>query len=298
MGAEVSVGARKFYLDYNRMSKIDTKKLKNIAKDIRKNIFKTICSGGGGHIPASLSIVELLVFLYHNILNIDPDNPAKEDRDRFILSKGHSCVALYNILAEKGFFPEAELDKFGKKDTILGGHPDMHRIPGVEASTGSLGHGLSFGMGMALAGKLDKKDFRVFVLLGDGECQEGSVWEAAMFASQNRLDNLIAVIDYNKIQAMDYLDKIVSVDPLADKWRAFGWGVKEADGHSFADLNKAFSRVPFVKNKPSMLIAHTTKGKGISFMENSPIWHYRFPNKEELKIACEELGLGNYYEEL
>lgn len=280
------------------MCKIDTEKLQKIAKDIRKNIFKTICDGGGGHIPASLSIVEILVFLYHNILNIDPVNPEKEDRDRFILSKGHACVALYNILAEKGFFPKSELNKFGKKNSILGGHPDMHKIPGVEASTGSLGHGLPFGMGMALAGKLNKKDYRIFVLLGDGECQEGSIWEAAMFAPQNKLDNLVSIIDYNKIQAMDYLDKIVSVDPIANKWRAFGWEVREVDGHSFADLNKTFLHIPFVKDKPSMVIAHTTKGKGISFMENAPIWHYRFPNEEELKIACKELDLGNYNEEL
>ncbi len=279
------------------MFKMNNENLKKIAKDIRKNIFKTICTGGGGHIPASLSIVEILVFLYYNILNIDSANPESEDRDRFILSKGHACVALYNILAERGFFHKAELNNFGKKNSILGGHPDMHMIPGVDASTGSLGHGLPFGMGMALAGKLNKKDYRVFVLLGDGECQEGSIWEAAMFAPQNRLDNLIAIIDYNKIQAMDYLDKIVSVDPIVDKWRAFGWEVREADGHSFSDLNKAFLQIPFAKDKPSMLIAHTIKGKGISFMKNAPIWHYRFPNEEELKIACKELDLGNYNKE-
>jgi len=231
-------------------------------------------------------------------LKIDPSDPGEKDRDRFILSKGHACVALYNILAEKGFFPKAELNKFGKKNSILGGHPDMHKIPGVEASTGSLGHGLPFGMGMALAGRLNNKNYRVFVLLGDGECQEGSVWEAAMFAAQHKLDNLIAVIDHNKIQAMDCLDKIVSMNPLADKWKAFGWEVREADGHSFPDLNKNFSHVPFTKGKPSMLIAHTTKGKGISFMENAPIWHYRSPNAEELKTACEELCLDNYNEEL
>ena len=280
------------------MRKTDTDKLQKVAKDVRKNIFKTICSGGGGHIPASLSIVEILVFLYDSILNVDPVDPKREDRDRFILSKGHACVALYSILAEKGFFPKAELDKFGKKDSILGGHPDMHKVPGVEASTGSLGHGLPFGIGMALAGKMDKKDYRVFVLLGDGECQEGSIWEAAMFAPQNKLDNLVVIIDHNKIQAMDYLDKIVSVGPMADKWRTFGWEVREVDGHSFAALDKTFSHIPFVKDKSSMVIAHTTKGKGISFMENSPIWHYRFPNKEELKIACRELDLGNYNEEL
>ncbi len=280
------------------MREMNTEKLQGIAKDIRKNIFKTICNGGGGHIPASLSIVELLVFLYYHILNIDPADPKNKGRDRFILSKGHACVALYNILAKKGFFPKAELNKFGRKNSILGGHPDMHKIPGVEASTGSLGHGLSFGMGIVLAGKLNQKDYKVYVILGDGECQEGSVWEAAMFAAQNKLDNLVAIIDYNKIQAMDYLDKVVSVDPIIDKWRAFGWEVREVDGHSFTDLSKTFLSLPFVKDKPSMVIAHTTKGKGISFMENSPIWHYRFPNKEELEIACKELDLADYKEEL
>lgn len=280
------------------MYEIDNEKLQNIAKDIRKNILKTICGGGGGHIPASLSIVEILVFLYYNILNIDSANPRREDRDRFILSKGHACVALYSILAEKGFFSRVELNKFGKKNSILGGHPDMHKIPGVEASTGSLGHGLPFAMGMALAGKLNKKDYRVFVLLGDGECQEGSIWEAAMFAPQHKLDNLIAIIDYNKIQAMDRLDNIIALNPLNDKWKAFGWAVREVDGHDFSDLQEAFKRIPFEKNKPSLIIANTIKGKGISFMENTPIWHYRLPNEREMKIACKELSAGDFPEEL
>ncbi len=272
--------------------------LQKMAEDIRRDILKTICKGGGGHIPASLSIVEILVFLYNNVLNIDPKNVKDRDRDRFILSKGHACVALYAILAEKGFFPKAELDKFGKKGSILGGHPDMLKVPGIEASTGSLGHGFPFGIGMALAGKFDKKDYRVFVLIGDGECQEGSVWEAAMFAPQHKLDNLVVIIDYNKIQAMDYLDKIVSLDPLADKWKSFGWEVKEVDGHDFCRLQEIFESVPFVKGKPSLIIAHTIKGKGVSFMENTPIWHYRLPNERELKIAYKELNMDIAEEEL
>lgn len=280
------------------MKNTDFKKLEKIAKDIRQDIFKTICNGGGGHIPASLSIVEILVFLYNNILNVNPKKARDKDRDRFILSKGHACVALYAILAEKGFFPKAELDKFGKKGSILGGHPDMHKVSGVEASTGSLGHGFPFGVGVALAGKFDKKNYKVFVIVGDGECQEGSVWEAAMFAPQYKLDNLIVIIDYNKIQAMDYLDKIVSLSPLADKWKAFGWEVREVDGHSFCQLQKVFASIPFVKGKPNLIIAHTVKGKGISFMENAPIWHYRLPNEEEMKIACKELKVGDYREEL
>lgn len=272
------------------MKKINNERLVEIAKDTRRSIFKTICEGGGGHIPASLSMVEILVYLYYNVLNIDSNDNKNQDRDRFILSKGHSCVALYAILADKGFFPKAELTRFGKKGSILGGHPDMLKVPGIEASTGSLGHGLAFGIGIALSGKLDKMDYRVFVLLGDGECQEGSVWEAAMFAPQHKLDNLVVIIDYNKIQAMDYLDKIVSLNPLADKWKAFGWEVRDVDGHDFHNLQEIFESVPFVKGKPNLIIAHTTKGKGISFMENSPIWHYRLPNKEEMKIACKELS--------
>ena len=178
-------------------------------KDLRIAMLKMICNGGGGHISASLSIVEILAVLYWYILNIDPLNPKDPNRDRFILSKGHAAVALYAVLAEKGFFNKQHLETFGKRGTILGGHPDMHKVPGVEASTGALGHGFPFGVGIALAAKMDKKNYRVFIVLGDGECQEGSVWEAALFASQHKLDNLIATIDYNKLQAMDRLDNIV-----------------------------------------------------------------------------------------
>ncbi len=272
--------------------------LQNKAKELRKNIFESICKGGGGHIAGSLSIVEILIILYYRILKIDPRNPRGPGRDRFILSKGHAGVSLYAILADQGFFPKAELGKFGKKGSILGGHPDMHKVPGVEASTGSLGHGFPFSVGIALAGKLDKKDYRVFVLLGDGECQEGSIWEAAMFAPQQKLDNLIAIIDFNKIQAMDSLDNIVALDPLVDKWKAFGWEVREIDGHDLCGLEEILKNVPFVKGKPSLIIAHTVKGKGISFMENTPIWHYRLHNEGEMKIACKELKIGEASEEL
>lgn len=255
---------------------------------------KAICEGGGGHIPASLSIVEILAVLYHGILNIDPKDPQDPDRDRFILSKGHAAVALYAILADKGFFDKKHLDTFGRPGTILGGHPDMHKVPGVEASTGALGHGFPFGLGLALSAKLDKKNYRVFVLLGDGECQEGSIWEAALFAPQHKLDNVIAIIDHNKCQALDRLDKIVCLDPLADKWKAFGWEVKEVDGHNISELKEVFESAPFVSGKPSLVIAHTIKGKGVSFMENIPLWHYRLPNEEEMKIVCDELNLDNF----
>jgi len=264
------------------------------AKELRKTIFRTIYKGGGGHIPASLSIVEILTILYHDILNIDPKNSRDSERDRFILSKGHACVALYAILAEMGFFDKRYLNTFGKRGTILGGHPDMHKVPGAEASTGALGHGFPFGIGMALAGKLDKKDYRVFILLGDGECQEGSVWEAALFAPQRKLDNVVAIIDYNKYQALDRLDNIVSLDPLVDKWKAFGWEVKEADGHNISELENIFKSIPFVSGKPNLVIAHTIKGKGISFMENVPIWHFRLPNTKEMALACRELGIDDW----
>jgi transketolase len=265
--------------------------LEKKTKEIRKTILRTICKGGGGHIPASLSIVDILAVLYYYVLKIDPKRPDEVERDRFILSKGHACVALYAILADRDFFAKEHLDTFGRRGSILGGHPDMHKVPGVEASTGALGHGFPFGVGVAFAGKMDKKDYHVFVLVGDGECQEGSIWEAALFASQHKLDNLTVIIDYNKLQAMDRLDNIVSLEPLADKWKAFGWEVREVDGHDITKLEAVFKSVPFVSGKPNLIIAHTIKGKGVSFMENVPIWHFRLPNEQETKKICEELGM-------
>lgn len=265
--------------------------LENIAKEIRKKIFIMCFHAGGGHIAPSLSTIELLVALYFKILKIDKNNLKDSNRDRFILSKGHASAALYAILAEKDIIDGNILNTFCQKGSILGGHPEMHLIPGVEASTGSLGHGLSFGAGIAFAGKLDKKDYRVFVLLSDGECQGGSVWEAAMFASHHKLDNLIAIIDHNKLQSLGRVDDIVSLKPFVDKWKAFGWEVRETSGHNISEIVDALDGVPFSKNKPGVLIAHTIKGKGISFMENVPIWHYRLPNADEMKIACAELDI-------
>ncbi len=265
--------------------------LEKKAKELRAQIFKTICNGGGGHTPTSLSMVDILVALYYKILKIDPKDPKAVDRDRFILSKGHAGVALYAVLADLGFFDKRHLETFGKKGTILGGHPDMHKVPGVEASTGALGHGFPFAVGMALAAKLDKKLYRVFSIIGDGECQEGSIWEAALFAPQHHLDNLVCIIDHNKFQAMGRLETIVPLAPLADKWRAFGWAVKEVDGHNIDELVTLFQSIPLEKGKPSLVVAHTTKGKGISFMENVAIWHYRMPKIEEMEIAARELGL-------
>ncbi len=265
--------------------------LENIAKKVRKKTFLMIFHAGSGHIAPSLSTVELLVALYFKILKIDKNNYKSDNRDRFILSKGHASAALYAILAEKDIIDENILNTFCQRGSILGGHPEAHLIPGVELSTGSLGHGLSFGVGVAFAGKLDKKDYSVFTLLSDGECQEGSVWEAAMFASHHKLDNLIAIIDHNKLQSLGRIDNIVSLKPFADKWKSFGWEVREIDGHNISQIINVLESVPFSKDKPSALIAHTIKGKGISFMENVSIWHYRLPNKDEMKIVCDELDI-------
>ncbi|MCK4629539.1 MAG: transketolase [Sedimentisphaerales bacterium] len=265
--------------------------LQEHSRRLRRKIFQTICLGGGGHIPACLSIVEILTVLYDKILRVNSHNPDDPDRDRFILSKGHAGVALYAVLAEKDFISEQQLATYGHPGTFLGGHPDMHKVPGVEASTGALGHGLAFGTGIALAGKMDGSDYRTFVLMGDGECQEGTIWEAAMFAPQHGLDNLTVIIDYNKLQALDRLKNIISLEPLMDKWRSFGWEVREVDGHNVEQLQEIFHMLPFKKDKPNLIVANTIKGRGISFMENVPIWHYRLLNEEEMKTACAELGL-------
>lgn len=267
-------------------------RLSQLSREIRQDVFRTIYQGGGGHIPASLSIVEIVAVLYDHILRIDPQHPQDPRRDRFILSKGHAAVALYVVLSHKGFFDRKHLSTFGRRGTMLGGHPDRHKIPGVEATTGALGHGFPFGVGMALAGKLDSLDYRVFTLLGDGECQEGSIWEAALFAPQHQLDNLIAIVDYNKLQAMDHLDKIVSMKHMAEKWRSFGWETMEVDGHDIPQLMAVLGTIPAAAGKPTCVIAHTVKGKGIRFMENEPLWHYRMPNADELKWACMDLGLA------
>lgn len=270
----------------------ELKPLGDITKEIRRKILLMCLHAGGGHIAPSLSCVEILVALYFKILRLDKNNYRDDNRDRLILSKGHACAVLYAILAEKGIIDENILNTFCQKDSILGGHPEAHLIPGVEVSTGSLGHGLSFGVGVAFAGKLDKKDYKVFTLLSDGECQEGSVWEAALFAAHHRLDNLIAIIDHNKLQSLDRIDNILSLKPFGDKWESFGWEVREVDGHSISRICDVLASVPFAKGKPSALIAHTTKGKGISFMENAPIWHYRLPSTtEEWEIVCQELDI-------
>jgi transketolase len=264
-------------------------KYEMIATEIRKKIVEMCAVSKSSHIGSALSTVDILVSLYFHILRIDPKRPYTDTRDRFILSKGHACAALYAVLASRGFFSKATLNRYAIDGGRLFAHATMGTIPGIEASTGSLGHGLSIGIGMAISGKYEKKNFRVFVLLSDGECNEGSVWEAAMFASHHKLDNLIAIVDYNKLQAFGRTNEVVNLEPFAEKWRSFGWSVKEIDGHDFRQLIPTFEKIPFKKSSPCLIIAHTVKGKGISFMEDKLEWHYKSPNEVELGMALKEL---------
>lgn len=262
--------------------------IQQTAKDIRKTIYKIAHYAGGGHMGAAFSMTDIISVLYFDhVLRYDAKNPNWENRDKFILSKGHACYALYATLAKAGYFPEEELWRVGKPGSKFGGHPKMHDIPGVEASTGALGHGLSFAIGIAYANKVDCRQSHVYVLLGDGECQEGSVWEGALSAPTLELDNMTVIIDYNKLQAMDDLENIVHMKPFAEKWRAFGWNVVEIDGHDYAEIKEAL--LTRQKGNPTLVIANTVKGKGVSFMENVPIWHYRMPDEKELGILLKDL---------
>lgn len=265
---------------------MDTKEL---AKRIRIHALRMTSRGGSSHIGAALSIADILAVLYTGVLHVDPKNPAKSDRDRFILSKGHAGAAVYAVLAETGFFPIEKLKTHCQDGSDLCGHVSHIGIPGVELSTGSLGHGLSVGVGMALGAKMDNRTHRVVVLLSDGECDEGSNWEAILFAAHHGLDNLIAIIDYNKIQSLDFVSKTLALEPFSEKWQSFGWTVREVDGHDYQDLQNALTNFPFKAGKPSVIIAHTTKGKGVSFMENTVLWHYRCPRGEEFESALKEL---------
>ena len=241
------------------------------------------------HIGSSFSMVELLVVLYGGVLRVRPNEPQWDARDRFILSKGHACAALYAVLAEKGFFPLTWLDDFYLDGAHLAGHSTHTGVPGIEMSSGSLGHGLSVACGMALADKRDGNKRRVFALLSDGECDEGSTWEAVLFAPQHKLDNLVAIVDYNKIQSLGTVKEVLDLEPLAAKWRACGWGVREIDGHDLGAIERTLTKVPFERGKPSCVIAHTVKGKGVSFMENKLLWHYRSPQGDELERAYAEV---------
>ena len=238
-------------------------------------IVRTIGAGKRGHVGAAFSIVEIVRVLYDDVLKYDAANPNWPQRDRCILSKGHGCIALYVLLAEKGFFPEAELWKFCASDGILGGHPEHGKVPGVEASTGSLGHGLSFGVGFALAAKLDGCKHRVFVIVGDGECSEGSIWEAALCAAKHQLSNLTVLVDYNKQQTYGTIAEVQGLEPLVEKWESFGFAVREVNGHDVEELRSVLFNVPFDSDKPSAIICHTVKGKGVSFTERNLRWHHK-----------------------
>lgn len=242
------------------------------------------------HIGGCLSIADLLAVLYGRVLRVDPTRPEWPDRDRFVQSKGHAAAALYATLAERGFFPVEWLDEFCRDGGRLYGHVTSPLVPGVEVSTGSLGHGLPIACGMALAAKRDGRPIRVYALLSDGELDEGSTWEAVLFAAHHRLDNLVAIVDYNKIQSFGTVKEVLDLDPLADKWRAFRWGTREIDGHDVGVIEAALAAVPFEPGRPSVLIAHTVKGKGVSFMEHQLAWHYKTPNAEQLAQALREIG--------
>lgn len=261
-----------------------------VASQIRKNIYRIAHHANGGHMGAAFSMADLISVLYFgDVLKYDAKNPQWEERDTFILSKGHAAYALYSALSLAGFFPEDELWHVGKPGSAFGEHPKRNEIPGVEASTGALGHGLSYGIGIAYANKVDGNLAHTYVILGDGECQEGSVWEAALSAPTLKLDNLTAIVDHNKLQAMDELENIVHMQPFAEKWKAFGWNVIEIDGHDHAQIKKAL--LERKEGVPTLVVAHTIKGKGVSFMEGVPIWHFRMPNEEELPVLMSDLGI-------
>ena len=270
---------------------IDASDPRVLAWLIRRHGLEMTHLSRGSHIGAIFSVAEIMAVLYTGVLNVSPAEPAMPDRDRLILSKGHAGAAVYAALAERGFFPVEELKTHYANGSRLSGHVSHKGVPGVEFSTGSLGHGLAVGAGMALGAKMDKAPWRTYVILGDGECDEGSVWEAALQAHQYQLDNLIAVVDHNRMQSLDFCEKTIALEPFADKWRDFGWQVQVVDGHDVAALQAAFARA---KNnlgggKPSVIIAETTQGKGVSFMENDILWHYRTPQGEEYDAALKEL---------
>lgn len=267
--------------------------LKNKAILARRNLLETVHYAGAGHVGGPMSAIDILTYLYFKEMNIDTDNPRAEDRDRFVLSKGHSAVGLYAVLAQRGYFPEEELKTFDAIDSRLQAHPDMNLLPGLDMSTGSLGQGISAAVGIAIGAKLQNKDFRTYCMIGDGESQEGQVWEAADIASKYKLDNFVGILDYNKLQQFGWngdegMREIPVVEP-EKRWDAFGWHVILIDGHDFTEIDNAFEEAKTVKGKPTIIIANTVKGKGVSFMENQYLWHSRVPTDDELAEALDEL---------
>lgn len=269
----------------------NSSELDAIASKLRGKVISMSHTAGTPHLGSSLSCIDIMVAAYWSVLNINPQNPDDPDRDRFILSKGHAATTIYATLCEKGFFPAEVLDTYNQDGGKLAEHPGPHCVPGVEAATGSLGHGLPIGLGMALAAKITGKKYKVFVLLSDGECNEGSVWEAALFAPARKLDNVCVIVDYNKWQATGRSNETLALDPLVEKWKSFGWDAREVDGHNINTLISNMNEIPLSSNKPLALIAHTVKGKGVDFMEDDNNWHYRIPTSEEVEISHRQLGL-------
>jgi len=267
------------------------KELEEKAKQVRRLIIQMLAQAGSGHPGGSLSAADLITALYFAVLRYDPKRPDWPQRDRFHMSKGHCCPLWYAVLAEAGYFSKEELLTLRQLGSILQGHPDR-RTPGVDVASGSLGQGLSVALGMCLAGKIDKEDYRVYVLLGDGEIQEGNIWEAAMAASHYKCDNLCAILDYNGFQIDGRIQEVMGLEPVAAKWQAFGWHVIEIDGHNMQQILSAYAEVKNIKGKPSIIVAHTIKGKGVSFMENVVDFHGRAPTKEEAEKALKELEYG------
>lgn len=265
------------------------RELSKIARNVRKGIIEGTFNAKSGHPGGSLSIAEILTYLYFKEMNIDPQNPAKEGRDRFVLSKGHAAPALYSVMAQRGYFPVEELKTLRKSNSRLQGHPSMNYLPGVDISSGSLGQGISAACGMALGAKLKGDAFRVYVVLGDGEIEEGQVWEAAMYANAKKLDNLVAFVDNNNLQIDGTVEEVNSPYPIPEKFAAFGWNVIEIDGHSFDEIENALNAARACKGKPTAVIAKTVKGKGVSYMENQVNWHGSAPNAEQYETAMKEL---------
>jgi transketolase len=272
------------------LSEQEELELKRIAFKIRKNVVRMIRAGESGHVGGALSIAEILSALYFKIMRVDPKKPSWRERDRFVLSAGHKCLALYAVLAEKGFFDEKLLDTYGALGSKLPGHPDMYKLPGIETNTGALGHGLSISGGMALGLKMDGLDAKVYVIMGDGELAEGSNWEAAAAASHHKLDNLLVFVDRNRLQISGRTVEVMSYEPLEKRWESFGWSVREINGHDLKQIVEKASSIPFERDKPSVIIANTVKSKGLSFAEDKVDYHYWKATPEELQIAEKELA--------
>lgn len=271
----------------------DLNELSRVASKLRANIIETSSRTRTPHLASCLSSVDLLTALYFSVLRIDPVNPGDMGRDRFIMSKGHGAMALFHALAQRGFYSEHMLRSYGEDGGVFAEHPPIpDHLSGIEAATGSLGHGLPLGLGMALAARIQKRSYNVYAILGDGECNEGSIWECAMLAAAQRVSNLCAIVDFNKWQATGRSQQIMALDSLVDKWRAFGWDTCEIDGHDMGAILSALSKFPAASNKPTAIIAHTVKGKGVSFMEDDNNWHYRIPTADEVVKSKIELGIS------